>query len=145
MHRRMTGTADMDHCRHIQLVQSKLGVLRLLKLALNEQVSWVQKETQKRLVQEMIYFGHIGNKAQLLEAVTHRVFSMSFDLTELPRDEAAYNALKDHGRTYRFIFRVAATIFHAAPLVANSPHRLFFPACNHFFVHFLTQLTRSFL
>lgn len=80
------------------LVQSKLGVLRLLKLALNEQVSWVQKETQKRLVQEMIYFGHIGNKAQLFEAVTHRVFSMSFDLTELPRDEAAYNALKDHGR-----------------------------------------------
>ena len=80
------------------LAQSKQGVLRLLKLELSEQVSWVQKETQKRLVQEMIYFGHIGNKAQLLDAVTHRVFSMSFDLTVIPRDESAFKVLKDQGR-----------------------------------------------
>jgi ATP-dependent helicase HrpA len=79
-------------------VQSRQGILRLLKMELTEQVSWVQKETQKRLVQEMIYFGHIGNKAQLLDAVTHRVFSMSFDLSTLPRDEAAYLGLKDQGR-----------------------------------------------
>jgi ATP-dependent helicase HrpA len=80
------------------LVQSRLGILRLLKLDLTEQVSWVKKETQKRLVQEMIYFGHIGNKTQLLDAVTHRVFSMCFDLSQLPRDETSYNALRNQGR-----------------------------------------------
>ena len=78
--------------------QTRLGVIKLLQLELSDQVKWLHKETQKRLVQEMIYFGHIGNKAQLLEAVAHRVFALAFDLTEIPRDEAQFNQLKNNGR-----------------------------------------------
>lgn len=77
---------------------SKLGVIKLLQLELSEQVKWVHKETQKRLVQEMIYFGHIGNKTQLLEAVAQRVFSLTFEMKSLPRDEQSFHQLKDQGR-----------------------------------------------
>lgn len=93
-------------CVHLKLLprkdealyQTRIGVIKLLQLELSDQVKWLHKETQKRLVQEMIYFGHIGNKAQLLEAVAHRVFALAFEFEQIPRDEGAFNQLKDQGR-----------------------------------------------
>ena len=78
--------------------QSRQGIYRLLQLDLTEQVSWIHKETQKRLVQEMIYFGNIGNKADLLNGVTQQVFKSCFNLDELPRTQDQYDALKELGR-----------------------------------------------
>lgn len=78
--------------------QSRLGVYRLLQLDLAEQVNWIHQETQKRLVQEMIYFGNIGNKAELLNGVAKQVFKSCFELSEIPRTEEQYNELKE---TYR--------------------------------------------
>ena len=78
--------------------QSQKGVYRLLQLDLSEQVSWIHKETQKRLVQEMIYFGNIGNKADLLTGVTQQVFQACFNLEELPRTQDQYEQLKEAHR-----------------------------------------------
>ena len=78
--------------------QSQQGVYRLLQLDLSEQVSWIHKETQKRLVQEMIYFGNIGNKADLLTGVTQQVFQACFNLEELPRTQDQYEQLKEAHR-----------------------------------------------
>ncbi|GAA6135294.1 ATP-dependent RNA helicase HrpA [Oceaniserpentilla sp. 4NH20-0058] len=92
--------------------QSRLGVIKLLQLELSDQVKWLHKETQKRLVQEMIYFGHIGNKAQLLEAVAHRVFALGFPMESIPTDEAQYLALKEQGRG-----EIADTFEKTIPLI----------------------------
>ena len=75
--------------------QSQQGIYRLLQLDLAEQVSWIQKETQKRLVQEMIYFGNIGNKADLLTGVTQQVFRTCFKLDDIPRTQDQYNQFKE--------------------------------------------------
>ncbi len=66
-----------------------------MQLDLAEQVSWIQKETQKRLVQEMIYFGNIGNKADLLTGVTQQVFRTCFKLDHIPRTQDQYNQFKE--------------------------------------------------
>ncbi|NVK37695.1 MAG: ATP-dependent RNA helicase HrpA [Gammaproteobacteria bacterium] len=80
------------------IFETQKGIWRLLQLELTEQVGWIHKEVPKRLAQEMIYFGHIGNKAQLLESVTTLVFSMCFPLEELPRTDADYQKIKSEGR-----------------------------------------------
>lgn len=77
---------------------SEQGVYRLLQLQLPDQVSWIQKEVQKRLVQEMIYYGNIGNKTELLQSVTQLVFHHCFAMDDLPRNEEAFNQLKEQGR-----------------------------------------------
>lgn len=78
--------------------QTRQGIYRLLQLDLPEQVSWIQKETQKRLIQEMIYFGNIGNKTDLLTGVTQQVFKTCFQLEQLPRTQQDYEKLKELGR-----------------------------------------------
>ena len=80
------------------LVNSRLGVHRLLQLELSDQVSWIHKEVQKRLVQEIIYYSNIGNKTELLNGVTQLVFKCSFEFDEIPRDEDSFNAIKEQGR-----------------------------------------------
>jgi ATP-dependent helicase HrpA len=77
---------------------SQQGVYRLLQLDLSEQVSWIHKETQKRLVQEMIYFGNIGNKSDLLIGVTQQVFQSCFPLERLPRTQEQYEQLREAHR-----------------------------------------------
>lgn len=78
--------------------QTHKGIYRLLQIDLPELVSWVQKETQKRLVQEMIYFGNIGNKNDLLTGVTDQVFRTCYDLQAIPRTQDQYLKLKEAGR-----------------------------------------------
>jgi ATP-dependent helicase HrpA len=81
---------------------SRQGVYRLLQLDLSEQVSWIHKETKKRLVQEMIYFGNIGNKTDLLIGVTQQVFKTCFKLgaehSDLPRSQDEYLQFKENNR-----------------------------------------------
>lgn len=76
-------------------VMTRLGVQRLLQLELTEQVSWLRKEIQKGLVQEIIYYGQIGNKTELLSSMTDLVFRECFAFEELPRTQSEYDALKE--------------------------------------------------
>ncbi|MEY8205543.1 MAG: ATP-dependent RNA helicase HrpA [Bermanella sp.] len=79
-------------------VQTRLAVYRLLQLELAEQVSWIKKEVQKRLVQEIIYYANIGNKTELLTTVSSLVFKTCFNFAELPRNAQQFNAIKEQGR-----------------------------------------------
>jgi len=80
-------------------VQSRLAIFRLLQLELPEQVTWIQKEVQKRLVKEIVYYANIGNKTELLTTVSSLVFKTCFNVDELPRNEAQFNAIKEQGRS----------------------------------------------
>jgi len=80
-------------------VQTRLAVYRLLQLELPEQVSWIQKEVQKRLVQEIIYYANIGNKTELLSTVSSLVFKTCFKFEEAPRNAQQFNAIKEQGRS----------------------------------------------
>ena len=80
-------------------VQTRLAVYRLLQLELPEQVSWIQKEVQKRLVQEIIYYANIGNKTELLSTVSSLVFKTCFKFDEVPRNAQQFNAIKEQGRS----------------------------------------------
>ena len=75
-------------------LMSRLGVYRLLQLELTEQVSWVHKEIQKGLVQEIIYYGQLGNKTELLASMTELVFKVCFKFDSIPRSEEEYLAIK---------------------------------------------------
>ncbi len=81
---------------------SQQGVYRLLQLDLSDQLGWIKKETQKCLVQEMIYFGNIGNKAELLAGVTQQVFKTCFNLDDgqqsLPRTKDEFHQFKEANR-----------------------------------------------
>ncbi len=79
-------------------LNTRLAVYRLLQLELTDQVSWIHKEVQKRLVQEIIYYSNIGNKTELLNGVTQLVFKCSFEFTDLPRNEEAFSEIKQQGR-----------------------------------------------
>lgn len=81
---------------------SQQGIYRLLQLDLSDQVGWIKKETQKRLVQEMIYFGNIGSKSDLLSGVAQQIFKACFkldaELQNLPRTEDDYQQFKEASR-----------------------------------------------
>ncbi len=94
------------------LWQSRLGVYRLLQLELTEQVSWLQKEVQKHLRQEMIYFAHIGNKAEFLSNMTALVFKQCFQFDELPRTPTEFNAIKETARG-----NIATSLDEVVPLI----------------------------
>ena len=79
-------------------LNTRLAVYRLLQLELTDQVSWIHKEVQKRLVQEIIYYSNIGNKTELLNGVTQLVFKCSFEFIDIPRNEDAFNEIKQQGR-----------------------------------------------
>ena len=92
--------------------QTQQGIYRLLQLELPEQVSWIQKEVQKKLVQEMIYFSSLGNKTELLTAMVNQVFKESFVFEALPRSAHDYDSLKNRGRG-----EVGETLDRVLPIV----------------------------
>lgn len=79
-------------------VATQQGVLRLLQLELAEQVSWIKKEAQRQLATEMIFYGSIGNKTELLEGIVQQCFTTTFKMPEAPRTQPQFQALKELGR-----------------------------------------------
>ena len=79
-------------------VQSQAGVLKLLQLDLTDQVSWIQKQAQAKLAQEIVYYGAIGNKTELLSGIVKQCFQNAFRFETLPRTRQAYDALREQGR-----------------------------------------------
>ena len=78
--------------------QTKLGVYRLLQLELTEQVGWIKKEAQKRLVQEIIYYAHIGNKTEFLNDLVQLTFAKAFPFEQSPLTSREYESIKEAGR-----------------------------------------------
>lgn len=79
-------------------VQSRLGILKLLQLDLSDQASWIQKQAQAKLAQEIIYYSPVGNKTELLEGLVQQCFQNAFDLETIPRTQQEYDEVRDKGR-----------------------------------------------